>query len=395
MTDPDELWPPRPSPSASPPQAKRPAGAKNDPIEKKIEGPVSGGSGRVNPEDNAPAQPDADVWPPKKSDPPQSSTKSNPTRDAGSENPPDDSPAPRTVPPHKKSVGGAGGASRPLKPHRPVITLFQKYADFSGRASRADFWAVYVVYVILAVTFINIDEALFALFFLLALLPSLAVSVRRLRDAGYRWPWVLTLLVPFLGFVVLAVLGSKPSKFSGDDADIEFDGAMNGGVEVSAGRIPPLVVEQTPLDGLKESEVPAINLLAFLFAGPGLFARFLYLDARQLWRNRHRQTEFAGVSFMFVLFTLGLGYIVTSNRWWGHSGEARFKKLAWLGLVPIVPATVALFLLNMWPEGPLPADQAGLPFVLVPVLLVGSIILSLALGSWAFGIANKMMARLA
>lgn len=393
MTDPDEFWPPRPSPRASPPPSKPSADAKKDPIAKKPAGPVSGGSGRVDPDDNAVIQPDADVWPPQKSDPPKSPTTNNPTRDAGGENSPDDSPAPGTLPRRTKSGRGAVGARRPQKPHRAVITAFQKYAVFSGRASRSEFWW-YVAFVFLLGALVGVNDVLFGLYFFGTLLPSLAVSARRLRDAGYRWQWMFALIVPFLGFVVLAVIGSRPSKFSADDADIEFDGSMDEGVGDSSGRIRPLVVEQTPLDGLKESEIPAINVLAFLFSGPGLLARFLYLDARQLWRNRYRQTEFAGVSFNFVLFTLGLGYIVTSNRWWGHSGEARFKKLAWLGFVPIVPATVGLFLLNMWPEGPLPAGQAGLAFVLVPFLLVGSIILSLALGTSAFQTANKMMARL-
>ena len=44
------------------------------------------------------------------------------------------------------------------------------------------------------------------------LLPGLAVLVRRLRDAGYAWPWVLIGLVPLAGVIILLVFLCQPSK---------------------------------------------------------------------------------------------------------------------------------------------------------------------------------------
>ena len=44
------------------------------------------------------------------------------------------------------------------------------------------------------------------------LLPNLAVTVRRLRDAGYGWGHLFWLLVPIAGFFVLITLLAQPTK---------------------------------------------------------------------------------------------------------------------------------------------------------------------------------------
>ena len=44
------------------------------------------------------------------------------------------------------------------------------------------------------------------------LIPTLALSVRRLRDAGLHWAWILLSLVPF-GGIALIVLWCQPSKY--------------------------------------------------------------------------------------------------------------------------------------------------------------------------------------
>jgi uncharacterized membrane protein YhaH (DUF805 family) len=44
------------------------------------------------------------------------------------------------------------------------------------------------------------------------LLPNLAVTVRRLRDAGYGWGNLFFILVPIAGFFVLITLLAQPTK---------------------------------------------------------------------------------------------------------------------------------------------------------------------------------------
>jgi uncharacterized membrane protein YhaH (DUF805 family) len=103
-----------------------------------------------------------------------------------------------------------------------IQTVFQKYAEFTGRARRPEFWwwVLFVVLVNLALNALwvpvgrgaTIGSWLSWLWSLAILLPSLAVLVRRLRDAGYGWGHVFWLLFPFVGTIILIVFTAQPSK---------------------------------------------------------------------------------------------------------------------------------------------------------------------------------------
>jgi len=103
------------------------------------------------------------------------------------------------------------------------IEAFRKYAVFSGRASRSEYWYFFLFNIIaqfvigFGATFIaavagassdsatNTGESLMALYVLAALLPSIAVSVRRLHDAGYSG-WLLLLgFIPLAGIVLIVL----------------------------------------------------------------------------------------------------------------------------------------------------------------------------------------------
>ncbi|HPD93973.1 MAG: DUF805 domain-containing protein [Rhodobacter sp.] len=103
-----------------------------------------------------------------------------------------------------------------------VQTCFQKYATFSGRAQRSEFWW-YVLAIIIANLVLGlVDSMLFGghgnigvlggLFSLATFVPSLAVSVRRLHDIGYSGWWLLLMLIPLLGFVVLLFFYIRDSE---------------------------------------------------------------------------------------------------------------------------------------------------------------------------------------
>lgn len=104
-----------------------------------------------------------------------------------------------------------------------VRTGFAKYATFGGRARRSEFWW-FTLFVFLAQAALGVvDTALFGvgpdatrllnpLFTLAVLLPSLAVSVRRLHDIGRTGWWVLIYLVPVLGFLLLAWWFAQPGE---------------------------------------------------------------------------------------------------------------------------------------------------------------------------------------
>ena len=108
------------------------------------------------------------------------------------------------------------------------LTVLQKYAVFEGRARRAEFWffglfngIISIVLGILGAMIAGGDTdhpALFIsnLYGLAVLLPSLAVSVRRLHDTGRSGWWLLIGLIPIVGAVVLLVFYVQDSD-SGDN----------------------------------------------------------------------------------------------------------------------------------------------------------------------------------
>jgi uncharacterized membrane protein YhaH (DUF805 family) len=92
-----------------------------------------------------------------------------------------------------------------------ISTCFHKYADFSGRARRSEYWYwalfAFIVGVVADIVDVSVGSypAIVVLVDLALLLPSLAVGVRRLHDTGRSGWWLLLLLIPFVGAIVLIV----------------------------------------------------------------------------------------------------------------------------------------------------------------------------------------------
>lgn len=102
----------------------------------------------------------------------------------------------------------------PLTIQRAVeLVLKQKYANFNGRASRAEFWwfILFCVCVnlalgiLMAVTGWKLFGWVNSLFGLLVLVPTLAVSWRRLHDTGRAGGWWFINFVPVVGSVIFII----------------------------------------------------------------------------------------------------------------------------------------------------------------------------------------------
>ena len=102
--------------------------------------------------------------------------------------------------------------SAPISFAAAVRHAAQHFDDFDGRAARAEFWWFTLTVGLAAGAGAQVGPWLAALVGAVALLPWLAVAVRRLRDAAQSPWWLLMLLVPIAGLVVSAVLLALPSK---------------------------------------------------------------------------------------------------------------------------------------------------------------------------------------
>ena len=110
--------------------------------------------------------------------------------------------------------------------------FWKGYVDFKGRSTPSDYWLAYSAHVLIffasylllavfqrmAVDEISLltNEVIFLLIFfaygVAAVLPGIALTVRRLRDAGYNCPYIFVTFIPFLGWIILIVLLCKPTK---------------------------------------------------------------------------------------------------------------------------------------------------------------------------------------
>lgn len=125
-----------------------------------------------------------------------------------------------------------------------VQSVYRNYLTFSGRAARSEYWWFFlfstIVSIVIAVietrlglgqgTFGTVDGGFSAnydggilsgIWALGNFLPSLAVGVRRLHDTDRSGWWLLILLVPLIGWIVLLVFfcsrgTSGPNRFGRD-----------------------------------------------------------------------------------------------------------------------------------------------------------------------------------
>ena len=109
--------------------------------------------------------------------------------------------------------------------------FFKGYVDFTGRSTRSEYWWIWLGNMILLVPFYSVyfkalanprnEAALMALgriaiiymiFGIALFLPGLALTVRRLRDAGFHWALIFIIFIPMVGALALLVLLAMPTK---------------------------------------------------------------------------------------------------------------------------------------------------------------------------------------
>lgn len=122
-----------------------------------------------------------------------------------------------------------------------VKRFFKKYATFSGRASRSEYWwwtlvsvsVGIVLCLLMSLTGIPdsngqtpefgagaaVAVSLFFLWFLALIIPSIALTVRRLHDSNKSGWWYFINVIPFVGGIILLVFVLLPSDPAGQQYD--------------------------------------------------------------------------------------------------------------------------------------------------------------------------------
>ena len=108
------------------------------------------------------------------------------------------------------------------------LEVLRKYATFSGRARRKEYWMFSLIHVLIALVLMAssgligpVGGLLYLLYVLGTIVPSIALTVRRLQDQDKEWPWIFVSLIPFIGSIWLLVLmvteGTKGENRFGAD----------------------------------------------------------------------------------------------------------------------------------------------------------------------------------
>ena len=104
------------------------------------------------------------------------------------------------------------------------LECLRKYGVFGGRARRKEYWYFVLFNIIIGIVLAFIDGAtgsfsaevgmglLSGIYFLAVLIPSVAVTVRRLHDTDHSGWWFLISLIPIIGAIVLFVFTVQDSN---------------------------------------------------------------------------------------------------------------------------------------------------------------------------------------
>ncbi len=107
------------------------------------------------------------------------------------------------------------------------LKALYKFTDFSGRARRSEYWyftlgnvLLLIIFSVIISLFIDAIESLpeeiglgiLGLFMVGMMIPTLAVSVRRLHDTGRTGWWLLISLIPYVGSIVLLIFYFQDSE---------------------------------------------------------------------------------------------------------------------------------------------------------------------------------------
>ena len=118
--------------------------------------------------------------------------------------------------------------------------FFKGYAEFTGRSTRPDywwvwlgnfilsipFWVIYIYTVFLSAVMDSVSDSaseaafmifglvaiIYVVFYLAILVPTIALTIRRLRDAGFHWAFIFLRLAPMVGGIALLILLAMPTK---------------------------------------------------------------------------------------------------------------------------------------------------------------------------------------
>ena len=121
-----------------------------------------------------------------------------------------------------------------MNPIEALSSVFRNYANFKGRAQRSEFWW-FTLFAVVSQSIANFIPFVGGIYSLALLLPSLAVTARRLHDTDRSAWWLILFALGILAWIVgsLLVILAFASFFTyswvlewNDESSVAFQGAI-------------------------------------------------------------------------------------------------------------------------------------------------------------------------
>lgn len=130
---------------------------------------------------------------------------------------------------------------------------FKKFTQFEGRSTRSEYWYFalvnFVVSIILSTLGTKIESGTIGaipsmVYSLAVIIPSIALSVRRLHDTNRSGWWFFINFIPFIGLLIFLYFAVLPS----DEGDNEYgpNPLLSVDTEVVSTEEPAVVTEVVP-----------------------------------------------------------------------------------------------------------------------------------------------------
>lgn len=104
------------------------------------------------------------------------------------------------------------------------LKALKQYTNFNGRARRKEYWMFTLINTLIAITIVFIESKflrafdqdglgfVYIIYALVMLLPTIAVSVRRLHDIGRSGYVLLVTLIPGIGGILMLIYTLKEGE---------------------------------------------------------------------------------------------------------------------------------------------------------------------------------------
>jgi uncharacterized membrane protein YhaH (DUF805 family) len=222
---------------------------------------------------------------------------------------------------------------------KAYLLYWRRYSDFEGVSSRCEYWWVllvnsvfYTVFGIPAIIFFSLLKLDFALAFLIiissytyvTIIPELANTIRRLRDAGFKAWYILLLLLPPIGTIVLFTKLAKPSLITSNNYRPGEINMVNqtGSSAVSLEQSDPLRKNsETSNESVNENDLlnstsrTATNQELEPNKTPSKEKTDKLTDKTKLKKKRIMTILYIGILILVVTAIFVTFYILTSNGW--------------------------------------------------------------------------------